>query len=160
IRANLGLSSEAGRHAVRLAVIAGVAQMIALQTSIPHGYWVTLTVLLVLRPDYGSTLYRGFQRAVGTVIGAGLGVATGLLGNVGNWALLTALGISLFGAYAVMSVNYLFFAVFLTDYVVVLLSLLGLPADQTAVDRLIGTAIGAALAMLAYIAWPTWERAS
>jgi len=54
-------------------------------------------------------------------------------------------------------VNYLFFAIFLTDYVVVLL---GLPADQTAVDRLIGTVVGAGLALAAYVLWPTWERTS
>ncbi len=94
------------------------------------------------------------------MVGAGLGVATVLLGHFGTWALLTALGVSLLGAYAVLTVNYLFFAIFLTDYVVVLLALLGLPADQTAVDRLIGTGVGAALALLAYILWPTWERCS
>ncbi len=59
-----------------------------------------------------------------------------------------------------LTVNYLFFAIFLTDFVVVLLALLGLPADQTALDRLIGTGVGAALALLAYILWPTWERCS
>jgi len=160
LRANATRSSEAGRHALRLAVVAGVAQIIAQGTGLPHGYWVTLTVLLVLRPDYGSTLYRGFQRAGGTVVGAGLGVATVLLGHIGSWALLTGLGLSLLGAYALLNVNYLFFAIFLTDYVVVLLALLGLPADQTAVDRLIGTGVGAALALLAYVLWPTWERCS
>jgi hypothetical protein len=160
LRANVSLSSEAGRHALRLAIVAGVAEVIAQSAALPHGYWITLTVLIVLRPDYGSTLYRGLQRAAGTVVGAGLGVATVLLGHFGTWALLTALGLSLLGAYAVLTVNYLFFAIFLTDYVVVLLALLGLPADQTAVDRLIGTGVGAALALLAYILWPTWERCS
>ena len=160
LRANVSISSEAGRHALRLAIVAGVAEVIAQSAALPHGYWITLTVLIVLRPDYGSTLYRGLQRAAGTVVGAGLGVATVLLGHFGTWALLTALGVSLLGAYAVLTVNYLFFAIFLTDYVVVLLALLGLPADQTAVDRLIGTGVGAALALLAYILWPTWERCS
>lgn len=160
VRANVSISSEAGRHALRLAIVAGVAEVIAQSAALPHGYWVTLTVLIVLRPDYGSTLYRGLQRAAGTVVGAGLGVATVLLGHFGTWALLLGLGLSLLAAYAVLAVNYLFFAIFLTDYVVVLLALLGLPADQTAVDRLIGTGAGAGLALLAYVLWPTWERTS
>ncbi len=113
-----------------------------------------------MRPDYGSTLYRGLQRAAGTVLGAGLGVATVLLGHFGNGALLAGIGVSMFAAYAVFPVNYLFYSVFLTDFVVVLLALAGLPADQTALDRLAGTAIGTALALIAYILWPTWERAS
>ena len=68
------------------------------------------------------------------------------------------MAVSLFAAYSLLAVNYLFFAVFLTDFVVVLLALLGLPADQTAPDRLIATVLGAGLALLAYILWPTWER--
>lgn len=156
--ASLGRSSEAGRHALRLAVVVGLAEALAVAADLPHGYWVTLTVLLVLRPDYSSTVYRGLQRAAGTLVGAGLGVATVLLGHFGAWALLTVLGISLFAAFAILTVNYLFFAVFLTDFIVVLLALAGLPADQTAADRLLGTVIGAALALVAYLLWPTWER--
>lgn len=160
LRASLGTSSEAGRHAIRLAAVTGLAEVIAQAAELAHGYWVALTVLIVLRPDYSSTLYRGLQRAGGTLLGAGLGVATVLLGHIGSWALLAGLGVSLLAAYAVLTVNYLFFAIFLTDFVVVLLALLGLPADQTALDRLAGTFIGAALAMLAYLLWPTWERTS
>ena len=160
LRASLGTSSEAGRHALRLAGVAGVAEVIAQAASLPHGYWATLTVLIVLRPDYGSTLQRGLQRAAGTVLGAGLGVATVLLAHLGSDVLLIGIGVSLFAAYAVFPVNYLFFAVFLTDFVVVLLALAGLPADQTALDRLIGTGVGAGLAFVAYILWPTWERTS
>jgi len=69
LRANVSISSEAGRHALRLAIVAGVAEVIAQSAALPHGYWVTLTVLIVLRPDYGSTLYRGLQRAAGTAGG-------------------------------------------------------------------------------------------
>jgi uncharacterized membrane protein YccC len=158
LRANLGTSSEAGRHALRLAVVTGLAAMIAQAAGLPHSYWAALTVLIVLRPDYGSTLYRGVQRASGTVLGVGLGLATVLLGHLGPAALLAGVAASLFAAYALLTVNYLFFAMFLTDFVVVLLALLGLPADQTAPDRLIGTGLGTGLALLAYILWPTWER--
>jgi uncharacterized membrane protein YccC len=158
LRANLGTSSEAGRHAVRLAVVTGLAAMIAHLAALPHGYWAALTVLIVLRPDYSSTLYRGVQRASGTVLGVGLGLATVLLGHLGSVALLAGVAGALFAAYALLTVNYLFFAVFLTDFVVVLLALLGLPADQTAPDRLIGTGLGTGLALLAYMLWPTWER--
>ncbi|HEY3981313.1 MAG TPA: FUSC family protein [Streptosporangiaceae bacterium] len=158
LRANLGTSSEAGRHAVRLAVVTGIAAMIAHLADLQHGYWAALTVLIVLRPDYTSTLYRGLQRAGGTALGVGLGLATVLLGHFGSAALLAGVAASLFAAYSLLAVNYLFFAVFLTDFVVVLLALLGLPADQTAPDRLIGTVLGTGLALLAYILWPTWER--
>ena len=59
-------------------------------------------------------------------------------------------------AYAVFDVRYLLFSVFLTTFVVALLELLG-PAVPTAEARLLDTAIGSGLALLAYMAWPTWE---
>jgi hypothetical protein len=160
VRASLGTSSEAGRHALRLAAVSAAAEVIAQGSGLSHGYWIVLTIFIVLRPDYSSTLYRGLQRAAGTVVGAGLGVATVQLAKVSMTALLVGIGISLLAAYAVFTVNYLLYAVFLTDFVVVLLTLLGLPPEPTALARLIGTAIGTGLAILAYLIWPTWEGTS
>ena len=91
---------------------------------------------------------------------AGLGVATVLLVKVSLTALVFVIAVSLVAAYAVFTVNYLLYAVFLTDFVVVMLALLGLPPDPTAVARLIGTGIGTGLAILAYLLWPTWEGTS
>jgi uncharacterized membrane protein YccC len=160
LRASLGTSSEAGRHALRLAVASAAAELIAHASGLSHGYWAVLTIFIVLRPDYSSTLYRGLQRAAGTIVGAGLGVATAELARVSLSAVLAGIAVSLVGAYAVFTVNYLLYAVFLTDFVVVLLALLGLPADATAVARLIGTGVGTGLAILAYLLWPTWESTS
>jgi uncharacterized membrane protein YccC len=160
LRASIGTSSEAGRHALRLAAATATAATIAHASGLSHGYWAVLTVFIVLRPDYSSTLYRGLQRAAGTVLGAGLGVATVQLARLGMAALLIGIGVSLLAAYAVFTVNYLLYGVFLTDFVVVLLALLGLPAESTAVARLIGTGLGAGLAIIAYLVWPTWEGTS
>jgi uncharacterized membrane protein YccC len=157
LRASLGTSSEAGRHALRLAVVTAVAEVIVRAADVPHGYWGVLTIFIVLRPDYSSTLYRGLQRAAGTLVGAGLGVLTVLLGHLGIGVLLGGIALSLLAAYATFTVNYLLYAVFLTDFVVVLLALLGLPPGPTAEARLVGTGIGTALALLAYVLWPTWE---
>jgi Fusaric acid resistance protein-like len=160
LRASLSTSSEAGRHALRLAVVTALAEIIVRAAGLPHGYWGVLTIFIVLRPDYSSTLYRGLQRAAGTVVGAGLGVLTVQLVHISISALLAGIAVSLLAAYAVFTVNYLLYAVFLTDFVVVLLALLGLPPGPTAIDRLIGTGVGTGLALLAYVLWPTWEGAS
>ena len=160
VRASIGTSSESGRHALRLAVVSALAQVLALGSGLPHGYWIVLTIFIVLRPDYSSTLYRGLQRAAGTVVGAGLGVATVLLVKVSLTALLVVIAISLLAAFSVFTVNYLMYAVFLTDFIVVLLALLGLPPDPTALARLVGTGIGTGLAILAYVLWPSWESTS
>ena len=160
LRDNAGTSTEVGRHALRLAVVASIGEVVAQASGLPHGYWIVLTILIVLRPDYASTIYRGVQRAGGTVIGAGLGVGTALLLHVDTAVLVAAVGLTMTVAYAVIAVNYLLFAVFLTDFVVTLMALLGETADQTATFRLAGTGIGAVLALIGYLAWPSWEGES
>src|ERR1700761_1198943 len=160
LTAAAGTSTEAGRHALRLAVVAAVGEIIAQAAGLPHGYWIVLTILIVLRPDYASTIFRGVQRAGGTVVGAGLGLATALLLHVGPAVLVAAVGVTMTVSYAVFAVNYLLFAVFLTDFVVTLLALLGDTAEQTVEARLIGTGIGAALALIGYLVWPSWEGES
>ena len=160
LRANLGTTTEAGRHALRLAVVAGLAEVLVQATSLPSGRWVVLTVFIVLKPDYASTLYRSVHRAAGTALGAVMGIAGAQVGHLAEGWLIVVVGAYLTAAYAFFNVAYIVYSVFLTAFLVVLLDILGIPAIPTAEARLIDTAIGAALAVIAYVAWPTWEGAS
>ncbi len=160
LRANVSTRSEAGRHAVRLAVIAVLAEVIVQATGLYQGRWVTLTIFLVLKPDYSSTLYRGVQRAAGTMLGAGLGVVALELTRLSQGRLVAAAAASVALAYALFDVSFLLFSVFLTAFVLALLDLLGTAALRTAEARLLDTVIGSALALVAYFAWPTWEGAT
>ena len=158
LRANIAPSSEAARHALRLAVVAGLAAVMVEATSgLTAGRWVVMTIFLVLKPDYGSTLYRGVQRSVGTALGVGLGAAAIYLGYLHHSGLIAVTGACVAITYALRDVNYLLFSVFLTTYIVILLNVLGSPAVGTAEARLADTAIGAALALTGYFLWPTWE---
>ena len=154
------LSTEAGRHAVRLAVIAGLAEVMVQATKLDEGRWAVLTIFLVLKPDYTTTVYRGVQRAIGTGLGAGFGAALVQLGHLGQGGLVIAAGAAVSAAYALFDVSYLLFSVFLTTFIVVLLEILGMPAVPTASARLIDTAIGSGFALLGYFVWPTWEGAA
>ncbi|MBV9634212.1 MAG: FUSC family protein [Methylobacteriaceae bacterium] len=156
LRANLTHRSEAGRHALRLAAIAALAEAIIQATGFYQGRWVALTIFIILKPDYASTLYRGVQRAVGTAIGAGLG-AMAAMNLPGVASQTVTAGMCVAGAYALFDASYLLFSVFLTAFIMVLLSLLGSPALLTAEARFLDTFIGAALGLAAYLAWPTWE---
>jgi len=159
LRANMTLSTEAGRHAVRLAVIAGLAEVMVQATKLEEGRWTVLTIFLVLKPDYSTTVYRGIQRAIGTAFGAGLGVALVQLGHLGQGGFVIAAGTAVSAAYALFDVSYLLFSICLTTFIVVLLEILGMPAEPTASARLIDTAIGSGFALLGYFVWPTWEGA-
>ena len=151
LRANVTLATEAGRHAVRLAIVAGLAEAIVQGTGLSQGRWVVLTIFLVLKPDYNSTLSRSFHRAMGTALGAGLGAAAAYLGHLGQGVLIAAGGVGVAAAYALFDVNYLLFSIFLTEFIVVLLDILGIPAIRTAEARVIDTAIGAAMALIAAV---------
>ncbi|WP_327125146.1 FUSC family protein [Streptomyces sp. NBC_01727] len=157
LRANFALSGETGRHAVRLSVVAGLAEVMVQATGLFEGRWVVLTIFLVLKPDYTSTVYRSIQRAMGTAVGAGLGAAAASLAHPSSVGLIVAAGIAVAVAYALFDVNYVIYSSFLTVFIVILLEIFGLPADTTAVARLTNTAVGAVLALIAYSVWPTWE---
>ena len=72
LRADLNWESPIGRHAVRVAVVVPAAELIARQLPLSRGYWMVVAAAAVLRPEYGATFTRGAERALGTVLGAGL----------------------------------------------------------------------------------------
>jgi hypothetical protein len=160
LRANASLASEAGRHAVRLAVAGALAEVMVLATGLSEGRWVVLTLFIVLKPDYGTTVYRSVQRAAGTALGVALGAAAAHFAHLGRWEPLAVAGAIAAAAYALFDVAYPLYTVSISMFIVVLLDILGTPAVPTATARLADTAIGAALALIAYFAWPTWEAAS
>ena len=157
LRAHLTPSSETGRHALRLAAAAGIAEAFVWITGLYEGRWVVLTVFLVLKPDYTSTVSRGVHRALGTAVGAILGALIAIVLHGTPVGLVLVAGIAVAAAYAAFEVDYLMYSVYLTVFIVLLLDILGLSAETTASIRLADTALGALLALVAYAVWPTWH---
>ena len=158
LRANLTLRSAAFRHAVRLCVALGVGTALAGLLPFEHRYWLPLTALVVLRPDFTSTFSRGLGRIAGTAVGAVL--ATGLAAGLRPGPLVLALLVALtaWAGYAVLRANYALYGMSVTGFVVFLLAFTGLPSGQTLIDRVEATVLGGVLALVAYAVWPTWER--
>ncbi|HVN84294.1 MAG TPA: FUSC family protein [Candidatus Binatia bacterium] len=154
LRANMTITTEAGRHALRLAAVAAFAEAFVQTTHLSQGRWVTLTVFIVLKPD-SSTISRGLQRSFGTAFGAALGGVAAYAALPGPGGLVVAAGGLIALAYALFEASYVLFSVFLTAFIVVLLGLLGLPVIPTAEARIYDTFVGAALALTGYAAWPS-----
>jgi uncharacterized membrane protein YccC len=157
LRANLTPHSAAFRHAVRLSGALMVATVVSHLLPVERGYWLPLTVLVVLQPDFGATFTRGFARVAGTVLG--VAVVTALLAALRPGpGLLVVLTVVLgFGAMSLFRVSFAAFSACVTAVITVLLAFAGLPGFSTVVDRLIDTVAGGVIAMLAYLVWPTWE---
>lgn len=66
------LASKLERHlyAVSYVVITLVGAALMDFYNVERGYWTVVTVLLVMKPDRTQSLYRSFQRFIGTALGA------------------------------------------------------------------------------------------
>ncbi|MGH8289504.1 MAG: FUSC family protein [Steroidobacteraceae bacterium] len=157
--ANLTPRSAAFRHAVRTALCLAVAVWIARLLALPHGYWIPMTVAIVLRADYGATFSYGLLRVAGTVVGLLLTTALLHFLPADPWVWLAVMGVLCVGFRYFGPVHYGVAVSALTGMVVLLLALAGEPAQPTMVSRLIATVIGSAMALTAYGIWPTSERA-
>jgi hypothetical protein len=154
LRSNLSLESRPARHAIRFgAALAGGVAAYRLFDLHDHGFWIPLTILFVMRPEQDETFHRLVLRAVGTVLG--LVLATALAETVDNDVavalLLTAAAALSFG---LLTVQYALFTAAITTYVVLLTDTIGESAFEAAGQRALGTALGIAIAFLAFRLWP------
>jgi uncharacterized membrane protein YccC len=159
LRANLRLSSPAFRHAIRCGACVAIAMQLAHVLPLSRGYWMPMTVAIVLKPDFGATWRYGLLRVAGTIGGLLLTTAVLHFGGLGGfWTSLALMAVLCFAFRELASVHYGIAVVCLTGLVVILLSFYGIPAADSVLARSIDTALGSALALLAYLLWPTWER--
>ncbi len=147
---NLTMRSEFFRYALRLGLTLGLAAELARWWRLPNGYWVPMTALLVLKPDFQQTFRRGVERVLGTFAGAAL---ASLLVHALRLDHVTMGALIVFFAwlgYTLINVNYAVYAVFLTAYIVFLLDFGGLTPALVVTHRTLNTALGGGVALLAY----------
>ncbi|WP_243039594.1 FUSC family protein [Dyella sedimenti] len=158
LRANLTPHSVAFRHAVRSAVCLTATLFVARELALPHGYWLPMTAAIVLRPDFAATFNFGLLRVVGTVLG--LVLTTALLHVTPHevWAHLALMAVLCMAFRYLATAHYGVAVAALTGTVVILLSFEGVNSSDAVMDRVINTALGSGMALVAYVLWPTWER--
>jgi uncharacterized membrane protein YccC len=146
-----------GRDSLRPAIVLAVAMLLGRHFAADRGYWIPLTAAIVLRPDLQTTFVRGAARIAGTLVGGLIATlaVTVVRGNAALQSLATVVAAA--AAYLTFNPNYALFAVAITSFVVMVLAIRGLPGTTTIEARLLDTLIGGALAMLGYLALPTWQ---
>jgi Fusaric acid resistance protein-like len=154
LSANLTLRSTNARHALRFgaALATGVAAYWLLGMK-EHGFWIPLTILFVMRPEEDETFHRLILRAVGTAVGLVIATALSFWLNDDGIALAIALTIATGFAYGLLTVQYALFTAAITTYAVLLADTLGEPALHAAGQRALATAIGIAIAGVAFLIW-------
>ncbi len=158
LRANLTPESSVFRHALRFGTASAVAVGVYTLFALPIGYWITLTVSVILRPSAGETLSRTHQRVLGTVLGGILAIVLATLFPHPLTIVLLMVPLTVV-MMAVLPVNYGLFVFFLTPWIV-LYKDIDQPGDWgLALWRIANTLIGAGLALAAiHLILPRWER--
>lgn len=147
------------RYGILLGLAAGFAALVQRWLAFPNGYWVPMTVVILLRRGAAETITRGALRMAGTLLGAGVATVVVAALRPTEWGLAPLIAIAAWGAYTLQWVNYGTFSVCVTSYVVFLLSLEGLPELAVAGHRIVATLLAGVIAAAAFAAARVWRRA-
>ncbi|MGO4329737.1 FUSC family protein [Cupriavidus sp. 2TAF22] len=144
--------ARVARHAVRLALAGSLSLLPAQLWRVDHGYWVAVTVIMVLSPQLQTTRRISFLRFAGSLAGALLACAIGLAHPPAPLALVISAA-CLAAAYVLrLAGSPGLFALCLTP-AVILFSWVGAPAADSshfAALRGIDTALGCLIALASY----------
>jgi uncharacterized membrane protein YccC len=159
LRDCLNWQSIIARHALRFALVTCAAVGVFWVFPPPFGYWVPLTVTVVLKPYAGVTVSRTVQRVVGTVSGVLIGTALmPLLPDV--VAQITATAAAFFSLMLVLPFNYSL-AIFFLSLGIVPFEHAAMPDLTLDVGllRVVATVIGGMLGLVGgHLLWPNFER--
>jgi len=157
LKENLGFSSTIFRHSMRLTMCIAIGFIISFIFPLQNVYWILLTIVVIMRPGYGLTKQRSYQRITGTIIGGAIAFA--ILSVVHQPIIIGTLTIiCMLLGYAFTTINYRIGATFVTIYVVFVYGMLTPDITHVIQYRILDTAVGVVLTFAAnYFLWPSWE---
>lgn len=148
LKKTLTLRKEKHLYAVTYVVFALLSVWITYYFHIERGYWVTITVLLVMKPDQNPAFYRAFQRSIGTLLAVGCVDILLQLEQDPRWLIPVIIGCALGVPWAIKK-NYWLMTFLVTIMVVLLLELVSPRQEDlhTPFIRLIATLLGCGLGL-------------
>ncbi|WP_047546582.1 FUSC family protein [Psychroserpens sp. Hel_I_66] len=154
---NFSFSSKMFRHSLRFAIAIVFGYALGFIFDIQNTYWILLTIVVIMRPNYGLTKERSKDRIIGTLIGAVVAVAIVLITQ--NEIVYGVLAfVSLIFAFSLIQNNYKSAAALITISIVFVYSLINPDAFEVIQYRVLDTIIGATIAVVAnYALFPSWE---
>mgnify|MGYP003547318450 FL=1 len=155
---NLNFSSSIFRHATRLTLTLLIGYILGQILPLQNEYWILMTLVVIMKPDYGLTKSRSFSRVYGTIIGGIIAFTTlYFVDNVTVLLILTFITM-IIGNWLTHS-DYKIGVIFLTTYVIFMYGILTPNYNSMLLFRIIDTALAAGLALLAtHLIWPSWEH--
>ncbi len=153
---NFSFNSATFKHALRVSLVCLIGFITAKTIAIGHhGYWILLTIIVILKPGFSLSKQRNYQRLTGTIAG-GIGGIAILLFIPNKDVQFILLVVLMIGAYSFLRLNYVVSVIFMTPYVLILFKFLGV--GFVVKERIVDTIIGSSIAFIAsYLIFPTWE---
>jgi uncharacterized membrane protein YccC len=160
LRKNLRWESPTFRFAVRVALAVSCGLWIADHLPyVSRGYWIVLTIVIILKPNYSMTKRRRSDRLIGTVIGCVL-TAVILYFVHEPVALLALLFLTTVAAPAFLYIKYRYTAIAASMQILLQINLV-IPSSHAVIgERLIDTVLGVAIATAFSYVLPSWEYRS
>ncbi|PZX21581.1 conserved hypothetical protein, DUF893 COG1289; putative TRANSMEMBRANE PROTEIN [Cupriavidus phytorum] len=157
LRDNLKWTSPAFRFALRVSMAVALGLWIAERLPyVSHSYWILLTIIVILKPNFSMTKQRYNDRVIGTLIGCVVSVA--ILKVVHQpLILLGVLFLSLVASAAFVTIKYRYTAIAACIQVLIQIHLLMPNSPTVAGERLVDTVIGGIIASLFSFVLPSWE---
>ncbi|MGX5690200.1 FUSC family membrane protein [Arcticibacter tournemirensis] len=155
---NISFKSAIFRHALRVAIVSVIGYLVSKLLPLGHhSYWILLTILVLLKPGFSLTKERNYQRLIGTLIG-GITGALIIYFIPDQTIRFILLLIFMLGAYSFQRLNYVVSVLFMTPYILLMFSFIGLGDLSLVKERILDTFIGSFIAFLAsYFLFPSWE---
>jgi uncharacterized membrane protein YccC len=141
------------QYAIRITSCIIVAELIKIIWPFQRGYWILLTVAIVVQWDITKLLPRMFQRGAGTFIGV---ILSSLFIFIvpAPWLLVLIIGALAAARIVLRETNYLAYAAVMTPLVIILLDFGRVPSWETILDRLLSTIVGCVISLIfGYYVW-------
>ncbi|WP_347156649.1 FUSC family membrane protein [Pontibacter chitinilyticus] len=155
---NLTFSSSVFKYSFRVGLVCLFGFLITKFINYGHhSYWVLLTIIVILKPGFSLTKQRNYQRIVGTIVGGFIGILV-LYFIPDKTVQFVLLLVLMVGTYSFIRINYIISVIFMTPYILILFSFLGIGHLDLVEERVVDTLIGSSIAFAAsYIVFPSWE---
>ena len=157
---NLNFESSIFRHSVRLCVAIAICFLLQDVISAENTSWIIATCIVVLRPNYGLTRSRAFNRIGGTLLGGVITLAILYLTDY-KPLLLGIAGVSLTLGFSYVATRYLLASTYITLAIMMLYVAFTGRSFDLVVYRVFYTFIGSAIGLFTiYFIFPVWEKES
>ncbi|GAA2565827.1 FUSC family protein [Mycolicibacterium diernhoferi] len=154
VRAQMVSSSPILRHTLRLVVATAIGVALWKFADMPHGVWIPLTVLMVLRPETAHTYTRCVGRIVGTAAGVALAALLTSLADPTGAASAVLAVVFLAGGYLTAEISYLGVTIAIAGTLVFLMNIGNASSAGAVGDPLLAVVVGGGLAVAVHVLIP------